>query len=143
MPILGEAQSVDQKSNTVVCLLLGRSNYDRKKKDTVVWPSFVALFQLPLLRRSNYDRKKKIQSSDRCYAVPITTGKKDTVIWPSFVALFQLPLLRRSNYDQKKKDTVVCPLLRHSKYDRRKKQTWKKLFMRRRTSLSIVVAPFP
>jgi hypothetical protein len=47
-----------------------------EKKDTVVWPSFVTPFQLPLLRRSNYDRKKKIQSSVRCYAIPITTGKK-------------------------------------------------------------------
>jgi hypothetical protein len=28
------------------------------KKDTVIWPSFVAPFQLPLLRRSNYNRKK-------------------------------------------------------------------------------------
>ncbi len=41
----------------------------------VVWPSFVAQFQLPWLCRSNYDRKK-IQSSIRCYAIPITTGKK-------------------------------------------------------------------
>ncbi len=48
-----------------------------EKKDTVVWPSFVAPFQLPLLRHSNYDRKKK-----------------DTVV---------CPLLRRSKYDQKKK----------------------------------------
>ena len=47
-----------------------------EKKDTVVWPSFVAPFQLPLLRRSNYDRKKKIQSSVHCYAVPNTTRKK-------------------------------------------------------------------
>ena len=47
-----------------------------EKKDIVVWPSFVAPFQLPLLRRTNYDRKKKIQSSVRCYAIPITTGKK-------------------------------------------------------------------
>jgi hypothetical protein len=45
------------------------------KKDTVVWPSFVAPFQLPLLRCSNYDRKKK-QLSVRCYAVPNTTGKE-------------------------------------------------------------------
>ena len=29
-----------------------------EKKDTVVWPPFLAPFQLPLLRRSNYDRKK-------------------------------------------------------------------------------------
>ena len=42
----------------------------------VVWPSFVAPFQLPLLRRSNYDRKKKIQLSVRCYTVPNTTEKK-------------------------------------------------------------------
>ena len=48
-----------------------------EKKDTVVWPSFVAPFQLSLLRRSNYHRKKK-----------------DTVI---------CPLLCRSKYDRKKK----------------------------------------
>ena len=48
-----------------------------KKKDTVVWLSFVAPFQLPLLRRSNYDRKKKIQSSVCCYAIPNTTEKKN------------------------------------------------------------------
>jgi hypothetical protein len=47
-----------------------------EKKDTVVWPSFVAPLQLPLLRRSNYDRKKKIQLSVRCYAIPITIRKK-------------------------------------------------------------------
>jgi hypothetical protein len=153
----------------------------------VVWPSFVAPFQLPwlrrfnydrkknetvvclLLRHSNYDRKKKIQSfghhllrrsNCHCCAVPITTGKKrylhlsvvmrfqlrpekkDTVVWPSFVVPFQLPLLCRSNYDQKKKRYsrlyVVTPF-----QIRPEKKTWKKLFMRRRTSLSIVVAPFP
>ncbi len=65
-----------EKKDTVVCPLLRHSNYDRKKKDTVVLPSFVAPFQLPLLRHSNYDRKKKIQSSVRCYAIPIMTGKK-------------------------------------------------------------------
>ncbi len=64
-----------------------------EKKDTVVWPSFVAPFQLPLLRCSNYDWKKKIQSSVCCYAIPITTRKKNTVVWPSFAAPFQLPLL--------------------------------------------------
>ncbi len=42
------------------------------KKDTVVWPSFVAPFQLPLFCRSNYNQKKKIQWSVHCYAVPIT-----------------------------------------------------------------------
>ncbi len=47
-----------------------------EKKDTVVWPSFVAPFQLSLLHRSNYGRKKKIQSSVHCYAIPITTRKK-------------------------------------------------------------------
>jgi hypothetical protein len=29
-----------------------------RKKGTVIWPSLVAPFQLPLLRRSNYDRNK-------------------------------------------------------------------------------------
>ncbi len=137
------------------------------KKDTVVWPSFVAPFQLPccavpittgkkkdsvicpLLRHSNYDRKKKVQSSCHhslrhsnchCCAVPITTGKKrysrlsvvttlqirpekknvekiifekknftiyrsctvPIVVWPSFVAPFQSPWLRCSDYDRKK-----------------------------------------
>ncbi len=88
--------------------LLRRSNYDQKKRysrlsivmpfqfrpkkkeDTVVWPSFAAPFQLPLLVAPFQLRpeKKKIQSSVRCYAIPITTGKKDTVVWPSFVAPF-------------------------------------------------------
>jgi hypothetical protein len=91
--------------------LLRHSNYDQKKKDTVVWPSFAAQLQLPLLvapfqyrpekkgtvvclllRYSNYNRKKN-----------------DTVVWPSFVAPFQLPLLRCSNYDWKKKiQSSVC-----------------------------------
>jgi hypothetical protein len=48
-----------EKKDTVICLLLCHFNYDWKKKDTVVWPSFVAPFQLPLLRLSNYDRKKR------------------------------------------------------------------------------------
>ncbi len=47
-----------------------------EKKDTVVWPSFIAPFQLPLLRHSNYNQKKKILSSVRCYAIPNTTKKK-------------------------------------------------------------------
>ncbi len=82
------------------------------KKDTVVWPSFVAPFQLPLLRHSNYDRKKKIQLSVRCYAIPNTTRKiKDTVVWPSFAAPFQLLLLvALFQLRPEKKDTVVCQL---------------------------------
>jgi hypothetical protein len=108
-----------EKKDIVVCPLLRHSNYNRKK-DTVVWPSFVAPFQLPLLccsnydrkkkdtvvclllRRSKYDRKKKQKSGKG--AIVITTGKKsssrlsgekknDTVVWPSFAAPFQLPLL--------------------------------------------------
>ncbi len=60
-----------------------------KKKDTVVWPSFVAPFQLPLLRRSNYDQKKnrfvittgKEKSSSRLSggcAIVFMTGKKSS-----------------------------------------------------------------
>ncbi len=65
-----------------------------EKNDTVVWPSFVAPFQLPLLCRSNYDPKKKDtvvclllrhfkynrnkqQKSGGCATV-ITTGKKSS-----------------------------------------------------------------
>ncbi len=96
--IVAPLQLRPEKKDTVVCPLLCHSKYNQKKKETnrgkiiyekknftiycsctvpiVVWPSFIAPFQLPLLRRSNYDRKKKIQSSVRCYAVPNTTGKK-------------------------------------------------------------------
>ncbi len=72
-----------------VPIMTGKKRYSRlsvvtlfqlrpeKNRDTVVWPSFVAPFQLPLLRHSNYDRKKKIQLSVRCYAVANTTRKKN------------------------------------------------------------------
>jgi hypothetical protein len=114
-----------------------------EKKDTVVWPSFVALFQLPWLRRSNYDQKKnrysrlsivmpfqlrpekKIKSSGHhslrrsnchCCADPITTRTTKRYSRQSVVTPFQI---------------------------RPEKKTRKKIFMRRRTSLSILVAPFP
>ncbi len=63
-----------------------------EKKDTVVWPSFVAPFQLPLLRRSNYDRKKRYTRLSVVTPFQLRPEKKDTVVWPSFVAPFQLPL---------------------------------------------------
>jgi hypothetical protein len=93
-----------------------------EKKDTILWPSFVAPFQLPWLRRSNNDWKKK--DTVVCPLLRHSNydrKKKDTVVWPSFVVPFQLPWLRHSNYDQKKKKSAVCPLLRHSNYDRKKK----------------------
>ncbi len=87
----------------------------------VVWPPFIAPFQLPWLRCSNYDQKKKIQSSVCCYAILTTTGKKK-------IQSSGHHLLRRSNchccvypITTGKKDTVVCPLLRHSNCDRKKR----------------------
>ncbi len=119
--------------------MLRHSNYERKK-DTVIWPSFVAPFQLPLLRRSNYDRKKKIQSSVHCYAIPILTEKKK-------IQSSDHHSLRRSNHHccavpitTEKKDTVVCPLLRHYNYDRKKKYSHLAII---RCAVPIaIVAPF-
>jgi hypothetical protein len=73
-----------EKKDTVVCLLLCRSKYDRKKKqksggynDSFPGKTPNGCSQVSLIdRRSNYDRKKKIQSSVRCYAIPITTEEK-------------------------------------------------------------------
>ncbi len=64
-----------------------------EKKDTVVWPSFVAPFRLPLLRRSNYDRKKRYSHLSVVTPFQLRPEKKDTVVWPSFAVPFQLPLL--------------------------------------------------
>ncbi len=106
-----------RKKDTVVCPLLRHSNYDQKKIATVVWPSFAALFQLPLLVVPFQIRpEQKTQSSVQCYAIPITTGKKrysqlaiiHCAVPIAIVAPFQLR-------QEKRKDTVVCPLLRHSK----------------------------
>ncbi len=86
-----------------------------KKKDTVVWPSFVAPFQLPLLRRSNYDRKKKIQMSVHCYAVPNTTKKKiknlagvQSILWPEKKVLVVCLAGAWSLLQPEKKVLVVC-----------------------------------
>ncbi len=48
------------------------------KKDTVVWPSFIVPFQLPLLRHSNYDPKKidSLLRPEKKIPIVITTGKK-------------------------------------------------------------------
>ena len=62
-----------------------------EKKDTVVWPSFVAPFQLRLLRRSNYNRKKidsllqpekksSSRLSGRCAIDNTTRNKKVLVV---------------------------------------------------------------
>jgi hypothetical protein len=95
----------------------------------------VAPFQLRL-------EKKKIQSSVHCYAIPITTGKKRYSHLATIPCAIPIAIVAPFQLRPEKKDTVVCPLLRRYKYDRKKKM-WKKLFLRRRTSLSIVVAPFP
>jgi hypothetical protein len=52
------------------------------KKDTVIWPSFVAPFQLPLLRRSNYDRKKidLLLRPEKKVPIVITTRKKRVLV---------------------------------------------------------------
>jgi hypothetical protein len=81
----------------------------------------------PIDRRSNYNRKKKIQSSVRCYAIPITTGKKRyshlaiirCAVPIAIVAPFQLRLEKKRyghlsvvtpfQLRPEKKDTVVWP----------------------------------
>jgi hypothetical protein len=77
----------------------------RKKKDTVVWPSFAAPFQLPLLVAPFQLRLEKKRYSCLSVVTPFQLQPeiKDTVVWTSFVAPFQLPLLRHSNYNLKKK----------------------------------------
>jgi hypothetical protein len=166
-----------RRSNCHCCavpITTGKKRYSRlsvvtpfqlrpEKKDTVIWPSFVAPIQLPLLCRSNYDRKKKgynrlsvvtpfqIRPEKKKNVEKIIYEKKNftiyrscavpIIVWPSFVAPFQLPWLRRSNYDRKKKDTVVCPLLCHSNYDRKKKRYSRLAIIRCAIPIAIV-APF-
>ncbi len=154
-----------KKKDTVVCPLLRHSNYNWKKRYSslaiircAVPIAIVAPFQLrlekkdtvvcPLLRHSNYDqrkkrysclaiircavpiatvscavpittRKKKIQSSVRCYAIPITTGKKRYSHLAIIRCAVLIAIVGPFQLRPKKKDTVV---LRRSKYDRKKKK---------------------
>ncbi len=66
-----------------------------EKKDTVVWPSFVAPFQLPLLHRSNYDWKKKRYSRLSVVMLFQIRPEKKTKIWR----------VRNRYYDWKKKSS--------------------------------------
>jgi hypothetical protein len=97
--IVAPFQLQPEKKDTVVCPLLRHSNYDQKKKDTVVWPSFSAPFQLPLLVAPFQLRPEKKRYSRLSSVTPfqLQPEKKDTVVWPSFVTPFQLLLLRNSN----------------------------------------------
>ncbi len=98
---------------------LRRSNYDWKKKDTVV---------CPLLRHSNYGRKKK-----RCTIV-ITTGKKNVlVVCLAGVRLLLRPekkkfyssvwRVRDHHYDRKKKLLLSVWRVRDHYYDRKKRSS--------------------
>jgi hypothetical protein len=146
-----------KKKDTVICPLLRRSKYDRKKKtiirkknknlagarlllrpekkvlviclarkkkDTVVWPSFAAPFQLPLLVALFQLRpeKKKIQLSDSCYTIPIKTRKKRYSHLAIIRCAVPIAIVAPFQLRPEKKDTVVCPLLRHSNYDWEKKK---------------------
>jgi hypothetical protein len=121
---------------------LRRSKYDRKKiqssvrcyaipittgkkKDTVVWPSFVAPFQSPLLRHSNYDRKKRNSPLTVVTPFQLRPEKKDTVVWPSFVVPFQLQLLRCSNHNRKKRYSPLSIVTPFQIRPKKKTTTWK------------------
>ncbi len=90
-----------------------------EKKDTVVWPSFVAPFQLPLLRRSNYDRKKKDsllrpkkKSSSRlsggCAIVVCLAGEQSLLRPEKKVLVVCLAGARSLLRPEKNKVLVVC-----------------------------------
>jgi hypothetical protein len=122
--IVAPFQLRPEKKDTVVCPLLRHSNYDQKKKRFSCLAIIrcavpIAIFSCAVPITTG---KKKIQSSVRCYAIPITTGKKRYSCLAIIRCAVLIAIVAPFQLQPEKKDTVVCPLLRRSKYDRKRKK---------------------